>query len=168
MMEILVRQSIDGDGGQLPFHRNNRFWFHGPRHLRPPVTGRANDTAPFQRKSGATLTTCALYPGGSGSGVRRATNTHANTYMERGDAHALLEHSRTHDRTDRAEQKDAVATSRFMSSNFEHTFYLQSTSVVWKRVCREAIDRKFISLLSMLYKFCIEQRNVNDNFFEGS
>jgi len=36
-MEILERR--DGDSGQLPFHRNNRFWFHGLRHLRPSVTG---------------------------------------------------------------------------------------------------------------------------------
>ncbi|EFN73151.1 hypothetical protein EAG_15249 [Camponotus floridanus] len=39
-MEVLERQSVDGDNEQqLPFQPNNRFWGHGPRHLRPSVTG---------------------------------------------------------------------------------------------------------------------------------
>lgn len=90
---------------------------------------RANDTASVQRKSGATLTTCAAYRGGgSGSEARRATNTHAKLTSRTRWAWTRAGRSRrgARRRADR-EQKDAGCRG-FMSRILEHesTFCLQS------------------------------------------
>lgn len=80
MREILERQSVNGGQRTASFPSKQPVLVSQSSSPATFCHRRANDTAPFQRKSGATLTTCALYRGGSGSEVRRATNTHANTY----------------------------------------------------------------------------------------
>lgn len=108
-MEILERQSVDGGQRTASFPSKQPVLVSRSSSPATFCHRWANDTAPFQRKSGATLTTCALYRGGSGSEVGRATNTHAKYLLDvgRGDARVLLERSRTarQDRPSRAKSR---------------------------------------------------------------